>query len=205
MKKALIILILFALFTVLVCNFAVITDIDRSIIIFLQHKLNISPEIAAILTSKKLYYGMIYLPIIIWIVYFIINKLYYHIAVLIASPYIAYGFNTIFKNIIARPRPPIELQLGTHSISYSYVSNHTLIMTCLWGMIIFYTNKYCKNAIIRRIITIFSFLWIIFSGLSRILLGVHNPTDVIGAYILGSFFLMVYIKTANLISKRFEQ
>ena len=204
MKKTLIILILFAFFTALVCNFSVITDIDRNIISFFQQKLPLSPEIASILAGKKLYYGMLYLPIIIGIVYFIINKLYYHIAVLIASPYIAYGFNTIFKNIIARPRPPIELQLGTHSVSFSYVSNHTLIMMCLWGMIIFYTNKYCKNVIIRRIITIFSILWIIFSGFSRVWLGVHNPTDVIGAYILGSFFLMVYIKTANLISKRFE-
>ena len=205
MKKALIILILFALFTVLVCNFSIITDIDRNIIIFLQQKIHLSSELASILSSKKIYHSMIYTPIAIGIIYFIIKKLYYHIAILIAAPYIAYGFNIIFKNIIARPRPPIELQLGTHSISYSYVSNHTIIMTCIWGMIIFYTNKYCKNKIIRRIITVFSILWIVFSGFTRVWMGVHNPTDVIGAYILGSFFLLVYIKTANLISKRFEE
>ena len=37
-----------------------------------------------------------------------------------------------------------------------------------------------------------SVFWILFVGFSRIWLGVHSPSDVIGAYILGLCLLSVY-------------
>ena len=205
MKKALIILILFVLFTVLVCKFPIITEYDQHIIMFLQHKLNISDQLAGVLSGKILYLITLCSPIIAFGIYFSIKRLYLHIIVLAASPLIAYIFNLVFKSIIARPRPPIELQIGTHSATCSYVSSHTIILTCLWGMAIFYINKYCENKVIKNIITVFSVLVILLSGFSRILLGVHNPTDVIGAYILSLLFIIIYIAIANFISKRFEK
>lgn len=197
MKKAGVIFILFILYTITVCTVSAVTDWDSSIIIFIQKQMSTLPDYFLALTGLKIYFIMLYLPITIGAVYFVIKKLYKHAVILAASPYIAYWFNILLKMIIKRPRPPYELQIGAHTATYSYVSSHTIMMLCLWGMVIFYINKYCRNRIIRISLTAFSVIWIIFSGFSRIWLGVHNPTDVIGAYILGAVFLIIYIKAAN--------
>ena len=202
MKKAAVIIILFALYTFIVCKVSIITDWDRAIIMAIQTKMSNMPHFLYLLNSKEIYNTMLYGPIIAGGIYFLIKKLYPHIVILAASPFIAFGFNIFFKGIIKRPRPPYELQIGPHTNSFSYVSSHTIIMFCLWGMIIYYTNKYVKNRLLKYTIITFSTIWILFSGYSRIWLGVHNPTDVIGAYILGSIFLIIYIKISNALEKR---
>lgn len=198
MKKIIITVLIFAVYTLLVCNVPTISEVDTTIIKFIQHNLNIPRSYTSILSGQALYYTMLYLPIIIGCICLASKKLYKHIIILSASPFIAYYINALFKNFIARPRPPIILQIGTHSASYSYVSTHTLVMFCVWGMLIFYINKYCTNQFYRYLVITFSVIWIILAGLSRIWLGVHNPTDVIGAYIMGSILLMIYTEISKL-------
>lgn len=86
------------------------------------------------------------------------------------------------------------MQLVIHPRSFSYVSSHSLVTICLWGMVIYFIYKYCKNSVWRYVGIILSVIWILFVGISRIWLGVHNPTDVIGAYLLGVFLLSIYTK-----------
>lgn len=202
MKKVAVIIILFALYTLIVCKIPIITEWDRIVISTIQEKMTNIPEWINKLNSINTYNTMLYGPIIIGGIYLFIRKLYPQIVVLAASPFIAFGFNILFKGIIQRPRPPYELQIGTHTNSFSYVSSHTIIMFCLWSMIIYYVNKNCKNKFLKYSIITFSTIWILFSGFSRIWLGVHNPTDVIGAYILGSIFVVTYIKISKAIEKR---
>ena len=64
-------------------------------------------------------------------------------------------------------------------------------------MVIYFVYKYCKNPFIRNILLTISGLWIILIGVSRVWIGVHYPTDVIGAYILASCFLIVCAKISN--------
>ena len=114
---------------------------------------------------------------------------------LFSIPLITFLLNCIIKPLIKRPRPPIELQItGIHPDSYSYVSSHSLVTFCLWGMVIFYLYKYSKNQTFKISGTMIALIWILFVGLSRVWLGVHNPTDVLGAYILGLFLLSIYVK-----------
>ena len=75
-----------------------------------------------------------------------------------------------------------------------YVSSHSLVTICLWGMVIYFINKHCKNQALKIAGILFSILWILFVGVSRVWLGVHHLTDVIGAYLLGLFLLSCYIK-----------
>ena len=146
MKKTIIILsILFLIYTIVVNFCPIVTQWDENIIIFVQNVLkNVPVEIPRFISSE-MFHIMLIVPLIVGGVFFIRKYLIIDIFILFSAPFVAKGFNYIFKKIIARPRPPIELQIGHHSNSYSYVSNHTFITFCLWGVVAYYVNLYCKN------------------------------------------------------------
>ena len=200
MKKTIIILsILFFIYTIFVNFCPVVTQWDESLIIFVQNSLkDIPPEVPRFI-SKQLYLIMLALPIFAGTVYFFKRYLLTDILLLGSTPFTSYGFNYIFKRIIARPRPPMELQFGHHSESASYVSNHTFITFCVWGLAVYYLQLYCKNKFLKNFGTIIAIFWVLLEGFSRVWLGVHNPTDVIGGYFLGTIFVLSYIELAKLV------
>ncbi len=193
MKKIFSLLILFIILTALIISCPIITQWDRSIIIFIQQKLSFLPLWIPMLPDCILYTAMIVLPLVGFGVFFVKKRLWVDLILFCSVPLVTFLLNCIIKPIIKRERPPIELQITSiHPDSFSYVSSHSLVTICLWGMVIWYINKFCKNNKLKIILISTGILWIIFVGLSRIWLGVHNPTDVLGAYILGGFLLCCY-------------
>ena len=100
-------------------------------------------------------------------------------------------FNQGLKLIVGRERPDIN-QLVTES-SYSFPSGHTMIITTIVGLFIFYlwNNKKgsrTKKNVITIILTIIAFLVM----LSRIYLGVHYFSDIIGG-ITASLLLLAIV------------
>ena len=100
-------------------------------------------------------------------------------------------FNQGLKLIVGRERPDIN-QLVTES-SYSFPSGHTMIITTIVGLFIFYlwNNKKgsrTKKNVITIILTIIAFLVMI----SRIYLGVHYFSDIIGG-ITASLLLLAIV------------
>lgn len=97
--------------------------------------------------------------------------------------------NNIIKVIIKRPRPEV-LQMVSEK-TYSFPSGHTMAATIfliIFGS--FLKEKYKDN---KRFITTIQVLLIILTGVSRIYLGVHYFTDIVGAIIL-SFAILLFIK-----------
>ena len=200
MKKIIIILsILFLIYTIIVNFCPVVTQWDENLIVLIQSALKSIPIEIPRFISKQMYLIMLVLPILGWTLYFFRRYLLIDILILGSTPVTAYGFNYIFKMIIARPRPPFELQLGKHSKSASYVSNHTFITFCVWGLTIYYLCSYCKNKFLKWSLISFGIIWILLEGFSRVWLGVHNPTDVIGGYFLGTIFVLIYIELTKTI------
>ena len=147
-----------------------------------------------------LYTAMIVLPLVGFGVFFVKKRLWVDLILFCSVPLVTFLLNCIIKPIIKRERPPLELQITTiHPDSFSYVSSHSLVTICLWGMVIWYINKFCENKYLKNFLISIAILWILFVGLSRIWLGVHNPTDVFGAYILGCFLLSCYIKIPRIV------
>lgn len=193
MKKIFSLLILFIILTVLIISCPIITEWDRSIIILIQQKLSFLPLWLPMLPDCILYTAMIILPLVGFGVFFVKKRFWKDLILFYSVPLVTFLLNCVIKPIIHRSRPPLELQISEiHPESFSYVSSHSLVTICLWGMVIFYLNKYCKNQILKNVGVIIAILWILFVGLSRIWLGVHNPTDVLGAYILGVFLLCIF-------------
>ena len=60
-------------------------------------------------------------------------------------------------------------------------------MNCLviYGMLIYLTRRYCRNKRIANIITAVLSLLILAIGCSRVYVGVHFPTDILGGWSLG--------------------
>lgn len=104
---------------------------------------------------------------------------------------IVYLLNVIIKMIIARPRPDI-LRL-VYETGYSFPSGHAMVATGFYGFLIYIANKKIKNKALRRCITFLLTLLIFLIGISRIYLGVHYATDIIGAFIIGIIYLVIFI------------
>lgn len=108
--------------------------------------------------------------------------------------------NQTFKAIIRRERP-FELMIVNES-GYSFPSGHSMTALIFYGYFIYLTWESNLKKISKILITILNIILILLVGISRIYLGVHYPTDVIGAYFLGLFYLILYINITNNYIKR---
>ena len=102
------------------------------------------------------------------------------------------GLNKLIKIIIKRPRPS-HLHLIVAK-GFSYPSGHAMGSMSLYGFLLYLVYKKIKNKYLKVfLITILIYI-IITIGLSRIYLGVHYASDVIGGYLLSlSIILMLEI------------
>lgn len=102
--------------------------------------------------------------------------------------------NLIVKVCFQRIRPYERLIEET---GYSFPSGHTMCSTAFYGLFLYFIIKSNIKIIYKYIFSFFFILLIIFIGISRIYLGVHYFSDVIGAIILGTLSLMTFIKIIN--------
>lgn len=100
--------------------------------------------------------------------------------------------NRILKLIVARPRPEI-LRLIVEE-GYSFPSGHAMVSMGYYGFLIYLIYTKIKNKKIKYPLILFLSLLIIFIGISRIYLGVHYFTDVIGGFIIAIIYLILFIK-----------
>ena len=106
-------------------------------------------------------------------------------------------FNYFLKLIFLRERP-IDLMI-INETGYSYPSGHSMVAVSFYGFILFLIWKMNIKKIYKYLLSFVIVLLIILIGISRIYLGVHFPSDVIGGYSISLCYLIVYI---SLIRKR---
>ena len=100
--------------------------------------------------------------------------------------------NILLKNIIQRPRPT-EFRLIDET-GYSFPSGHSMVSMAFYGFIIYLVYKKVQNKYIKWIVISILSILIILIGISRIYLGVHFASDVLGGFACGMVFLVTYIK-----------
>lgn len=99
------------------------------------------------------------------------------------------ALNISLKLFFGRARPNV-----THLIeetSYSFPSGHAMASTTFYLLIIYFLWNTNLSKTLKIIFTIFLVLLIFFICISRISLGVHYASDIIGGFLLG-FFLVTF-------------
>lgn len=105
--------------------------------------------------------------------------------------------NVALKKFIDRARPSIEHLVVVKTLSYP--SGHAMSAMAFYGFLIYLVFK-IKLARWVRILLILLFLFLILSiGISRIYLGVHFPSDVLGGYLAGMIWVAFCIVLLNIV------
>jgi membrane-associated phospholipid phosphatase len=99
--------------------------------------------------------------------------------------------NWLIKLVVARPRPSASLvEIIQATSGQSFPSGHVMSYVAFWGLlfslgVILFRGKYWW----RTALLIISALFVVLVGPSRIYLGDHWATDVLGAYLIGGLLL----------------
>ena len=99
--------------------------------------------------------------------------------------------NLILKSIFRRKRPTIFVLIKQGG--YSFPSGHTMASVTFYGYLIYLVYKNIKNKYVKWTFIIFLSLLIFMIAVSRIYLGVHYTSDVLGGFLLSIAFLIIYI------------
>lgn len=185
MKKRIVCIISFILFLVTVI---LITNdnkyFDNYIINLFKYKSDILTNIMKIITFLGSALSMILLTVLLIIVVKgKRNKILILINVIVTTL-----LNQLLKNVFQRGRPIDSI---IEESGYSFPSGHSMVSMAFYGFLIYlvYKSNIKYKSLIIGLLSVLIFL----IGISRIYLGVHYPTDVIGGFTLSLSYLLLFI------------
>lgn len=110
------------------------------------------------------------------------------------------ALNLILKNMISRDRPNILPII--EASGYSFPSGHSMGSLIFYGSAAFVIVYFTKESLTKWGSVLALSIFISSIGVSRIYLGVHYPTDVIGGFAMGIAWLFICIIAFKIIDSR---
>ena len=105
------------------------------------------------------------------------------------------GLDVAIKLVVHRPRPSTSLVHVMKVLnSYSFPSGHVMFYFVFFGFLIFWACSRLDASKLRNGVLMLLGSLVSLVGVSRIYLGEHWASDVLGAYLLGSLCLLVTIR-----------
>jgi len=102
--------------------------------------------------------------------------------------------NTAFKLAINRPRPSADLvRVLSPEQGNGFPSGHAFFVILILGLTAYFIFTNLKNRVLRIPVLAGLIALILLTGISRVYLGVHWPSDVIGGYLMGGVFLAALV------------
>lgn len=106
--------------------------------------------------------------------------------------------NSLLKLAIDSPRPSgAKVQILEFANGLGFPSGHVMGATLFYGAIAYLAPHVCRSMALARVVQGASIAMIVMMGISRIHVGAHWPSDVIGGYLWGSITLFLVIIAWN--------
>ena len=166
-----------------------ITRFDRNvtgfIISFRSPQLN---KIFQFITDLGDVYGYLVLTALCAIGFYLRFKNWRYVLEMLFVMIVAGLSNLALKQVINRARPDAAHLVAVETLSYP--SGHAMGAIAFYGFLIYLFYNFKMNSLLKIvIILIFSFL-ILAIGISRVYLGVHYPSDILGGFIAGFIWVI---------------
>lgn len=104
--------------------------------------------------------------------------------------------NQVLKFAIQRPRPDVSLRLVDIG-GFSFPSGHSMAAMAFFGLFVWLTWRYVRDGRLRAGLTALLCLMVVAVGFSRVYLGVHYASDVLGGFCASLIWLVAYTKIAG--------
>ena len=122
----------------------------------------------------------------------------------LAAAVFSTAVNVLVKDLIQRPRPTAAVVHVLDSlVSYSFPSGHVMFYLVFFGFVWFLAFSLLKPSFKRGLLLVFFGGLVLLIGISRIYVGEHWASDVLGSYLLGTLALVAVIQFYRLGKTRF--
>lgn len=117
----------------------------------------------------------------------------------------AIEISVIFKQLVGRPRPDSTIvnQVGQYLNHDSFPSGHVLFFVGFFGYLLYLTHIKMKPGFWKNVVILKLGLLIILIGVSRIYLGAHWFSDVLGSYLIGTVWLIIVVHLHHKLERKF--
>lgn len=117
-------------------------------------------------------------------------------AISTAAAIVAFGSLGLLKRVLRRVRPDTDYVKKYQLVDFSFPSGHSSGSFIIYGLLAHLANSHLISpwsAVAALILSFTAFL----VGVSRVYLGAHYPTDVLGAWGLSALYLVLIIRVFN--------
>jgi undecaprenyl-diphosphatase len=124
-------------------------------------------------------------------------------AALLLGSVLARPLNAGVKELVDRPRPDADLvMVSDHPSSPAFPSGHADGVIVLYGLLFYFITLFVPQPALR-LLGQAACLWVIvFTGMERVHVGAHWPSDVLGGFYLGGLVLAALIAAHRRIAVR---
>ena len=102
------------------------------------------------------------------------------------------GINALLKILVDRPRPDLSILISPPH-NPSFPSGHSVHAFLLFGLLIIMVGEIVKPFWLRTTIQALLAVVILACGASRVYLGVHWPSDVLGGFLMGGLSMVAIL------------
>jgi undecaprenyl-diphosphatase len=107
------------------------------------------------------------------------------------------------KLLVARPRPSVELvRVYESSGGYGFPSTTALLSVVLLGAVCYLVGRDRPRRLLVAVLLCASLLWVLASGVSRVCVGEHWATDVLGGWLFGGAWIILLIAIHRRLTSR---
>lgn len=200
-KKNIIIIVLSLLFIVLciLVKLDLLSNIDESVYKFITSNMNdTTTNIYKVITFFGSTIFMVGLCVLLLVLFIILKKNIYGY-IISGTLIFSTIMNNVIKVIIRRERP---IYMIVRETTFSFPSGHTMASVSMYGILIYLINKSNMNKKLKIILSIILGMIPLMVATSRIYLGAHYFSDILGAIMLATIVLLIstkYIKDKKII------